>query len=107
MTRGLFARQPTVGLPRDAAFVELRHDALTFQTRECLLPGTRVRFRLLMEGQPLELQAPVGACLVMDKDRNGYLYDVRLALDALPGPDRHLISLFIDKGRGEPNLQPV
>jgi hypothetical protein len=103
---GRFPKLTTVGLPRDGSFVELRHDALTFETRSCLLPATVVRFRLLMEGKPLELKAPVDACLVMDKDRNGYIYHVRLALDRLAEPDRHLVALFIAKGRGHPGLQP-
>jgi hypothetical protein len=85
--------------------VELRSDALTFETRECLLPGTMVRFRLVMEGHSLALQAPVGACLVMDKQRGGYLFHVRLALEALAEADRHLIALFIAKGRGHPGLE--
>ena len=102
---GRFPKLTTLGLPRDGSFVELRHDALTFETRSCLLPGTVVRFRLLMEGKPLELKAPVDACLVMDKDRNGYLYHVRLALDRLAEADRHLIALFIAKGRGHPGLE--
>lgn len=94
-----------VALPREGTFVELRPEALTFETRQCLLPGTPVRFRLVMEGRPLTLEAPVGACLVMEKDRAGYLYHVRLALDALPEADRHLIALFIAKGRGHPGLE--
>jgi hypothetical protein len=101
---GRFPKLTTLGLPRDGILVELRHDALTFETRSCLLPGTVLRFRLLMEGKPLELKAPVDACLVMDKDRNGYLYHVRLALDRLAEADRHLIALFIAKGRGHPGL---
>jgi hypothetical protein len=102
---GRFPKLTTLGLPRDGSLVELRHEALSFETRSCLLPGTVVRFRLLMEGRPLELKAPVDACLVMDKDRNGYLYHVRLALDRLAEPDRHLIALFIAKGRGQPGLE--
>jgi hypothetical protein len=94
-----------VDLPRDQTFVELRPDMLTFETRQCLLPGTPVRFRLVMEGKPLNLEAQVGACLVMEKDRAGYLYHVRLALEGLAEPDRHLIALFIAKGRGHPGLE--
>jgi hypothetical protein len=106
LNRATASRHSTVPLPRDRILIELRADALTFETRECLLPGTKVRFRLVMEAHPLALQAPVGACMVIDRDRAGYLYHVRLALDALPEPDRHLIALFIEKGRGEPALQP-
>ena len=105
MTRTIPARQLTVALPRDRILIELRADAVTVETRECLIPGTKVRFRLVMEGRPLSLQAPVGACLVMDRDRVGYLYNVRLALDGLAEPDRHLIALFIEKGRGGPALE--
>ena len=100
------SRPPTVSLPSDAHFVELRPDALTFQTRQCLLPGTRVRFQLVMEGRPWSLQAPVGACMVMEKERSGYVFHVRLSLDALSEPDRHLVGLFIAKGRGQPGLKP-
>ena len=105
MKGALFPKPLVVGLPPDAEFVELRPESLTFQTRQCLLPGTLVRFRLVMEGQPLSLQAPVGACLVMDKDRAGFVYHARLALERLPEPDRHLIALFIGKGRGRPRLE--
>lgn len=105
MSRAELPRQAIVALPRDGTFVELRSDALIFQTRDCLLPGTQVRFRLVMEGQPFALQAPVGACMVMEKDRAGFVYHVRLALDALPEGDQHLIALFIEKGRGLPGLE--
>ena len=97
----------SAALPRDATLVELRAEALTFQTRECLLPGTAVSLVLRLEGRPLPLQAPVGACLVMEKDRSGYTFHCRLDLTALPGPDQHLIALFIAKGRGSPELAPA
>ncbi len=93
-------------LPRDAALVELRADALTFRTRECVLPATVVDLVLRLEGQPLALQAPVQACLVVEKERGGYVFHCRLDLASLPGPDRHLIALFITKGRGSPGLSP-
>ena len=86
--------------------MELRPEALTFETRQCLLPGTLVRFKLVMEGRPLALQAPVGACLVMDRQRGGYVYNIRLSLDPLAEADRHLIALYIAKGRGHPELEP-
>ena len=87
--------------------MELRPDALTFETRQCLLPGTMVSFTLVMEGQPLVLRAPTSACLVTDKDRLGYVYHSRVSLTGLPEGDRHLIALFIDKGRGSPQLIPA
>jgi len=93
-------------LPRDAVFVELRPDVLIFQTRECLLPGTDVRLRLMMEGQPLPLVTPVTACLVVDKDKGGYLFHIVASLAGVREADRQLISLFIGKGRGMPELQP-
>ena len=91
-------------LPRDAALVELRADALTFRTRECILPDSVVAFALGLEGQPLELEAPVSACLVMERDRSGFTYHVQCDLTVLPNADRHLLALFIAKGKGAPEL---
>jgi len=91
-------------LPRDAVLVELKPESLTFQTRECVLPGTRVVFGLVMEGRCLPLEAPAEACLVVDRDRSGYVFHSRLSLSALADPDRSLIALFIAKGRGSPSL---
>ena len=91
-------------LPRDAVLVELRAEAMTFRTRECLLPGTEVHFALALEGRPLALIAPVEACLVQAHDRSGYTFDVRCDLAALPPADRQLLALFIAKGRGSPQL---
>ena len=88
-------------------FVELRADALTFRTRECLLPGTVVAFALRLEGRPLELAAPVGACCVMSRDRSGFTFHVQCDLGALPGADRQIVALFIAKGRGAPQLEPA
>jgi hypothetical protein len=93
-------------LPRDAALVELRADVLTFRTRECILPDSVVAFALELEGKPLELEAPVTACLVISRDRSGFMYHVQCDLAVLPGPDRQILALFIGKGRGAPNLQP-
>jgi hypothetical protein len=87
--------------------VELRPDVLLFQTRECLLPGTEIALRLVMEGRPLPLVTPVTACLVVDRDRNGYLFHIVCSLARLREADRQLISLFIGKGRGEPVLEPA
>jgi hypothetical protein len=94
-------------LPRDAVFVELRPDVLIFQTRECLLPGTEVRLRLVMEGQRLPMVTSVTACLVVDRDKAGYLFHIVASLTGLRGADRQLVSLFIGKGRGEPQLEPA
>lgn len=91
-------------LPSDAALVELRPDALVFRTRECILPPTPIDLVLRLEGQPLSLRAPVEACLVVEKDRSGYVFHCRLDLAAVPAPDRQLLALFIAKGRGSPVL---
>ena len=97
----------TVSLPKDSLFVELQPEVLTFETRECLLPGTQVAFSMVMEGQPLPLQAPVAECLVVDKDKNGFLYQARVSLASVSASDRQLIALFILKGRGSVGLRPV
>ena len=93
-------------LPKDAAIFELRAEALTVRTRECRLPGGLVALSLVMEGKSLPVQVPIAACLVIDKDRQGYLYHLRLSLEGLPEADRNLIGLFISKGRGSPELKP-
>ena len=93
-----------VELPRDAVLVELRADAITFRTRECLLPGSAVHFALMLEGRPLALAAPVEACLVIARDRAGYTFDVRCDLGGLAPADAQIVALFIAKGRGSPQL---
>jgi hypothetical protein len=97
----------TVSLPKDSLFVELHPEVLTFETRECLLPGTQVAFSMVMEGQPLPLQAPVSECLVVDKDKAGFLYQARVSLATVSESDRQLIALFILKGRGSVGLRPL
>jgi hypothetical protein len=87
-------------LPKDAVLVELRTDRLSFSTRQCLLPGTLLSFRLVMEGRPLALTVATSACLVTAKDRKGYVYQPQVSLDQLSEGDRQLITLFIAKGRG-------
>lgn len=94
-------------LPADARILELRREALLFETRVCLLPGTLLAFTLVMEGQRLPLQAPVDALLVADRDRTGYVFHCRIALATLPAADQHIIGLFIGKGRGSPGLVPT
>lgn len=91
-------------VPKDALLVELTPETLTFQTRECLLPGTRVTFGLVMEGRALPLEATAEACLVVGRDRRGYVFHSRLSLSELTDPDRSLIALFIAKGRGAPAI---
>jgi hypothetical protein len=93
-------------LPKDAVLVELRPDFLAFETRVCMLPGTILALSLVMEGRSLPMEVEVGQCLVVDKDRRGYRYRARIVLAQLPGADRHLIRLFITKGRGAPNILP-
>ena len=95
-----------VALPADACLVELRPEFLTVATRECHLPGTRVALRLALEGQPWSLEPPVQACLVVARNRRGFTYHLRLDLAALSDADRQLVSLFIFKGRGAPELFP-
>jgi hypothetical protein len=91
-------------LPKDAVLVELRAEALTFRTREGLLPGTVVDLVLRLEGQPLALHPPLEACVVMEKERGGYVFHCRLDLTALPSSDRQILGLFINRGRGSPVL---
>ena len=93
-------------LPRDAALVELRADALTFRTRECILPDSVVALAIGLEGKPLELAAPVSACFVMSRDRSGFTYHVQCDLSVLPPADRQILALFIGKGRGSADLRP-
>jgi hypothetical protein len=94
----------TEPLPRDAQLVELRTDRLTLETKRRLLPGTPVALRLVLEGQPLPLTMPVAECLVLRREAFGYVYHLRLSFDELAEADRHLLGLFIAKGRGAPGL---
>jgi hypothetical protein len=96
-----------LSLPSDAALVGLTTGTMTFRTRECLLPGTMVSFTLVLEGRALTLAAPVGACLVMARDKAGFTYHVLCDLNAMPSGDRQLVALFVTKGRGSPQLQPA
>ncbi len=91
-------------LPKDARLVSLRDDLLVFETREVVLPGTPVAFGLVMEGHALPVRAVSEACLAMRREGRGYAYHVHVPLTHLPEGDRHLIALFISKGRGAPQL---
>jgi hypothetical protein len=93
-------------LPKDALLFELRPETLTIRTREVRLPAGMVQFNLVMEGHSLPIQLPIAACLVIDKDPKGYVYHLKLPLNALPEGDRNLIALFISKGRGAPLIRP-
>jgi hypothetical protein len=95
------------GLPADAAFVELRPDWLTFETQQRLLPGTRVRLRLLMEGRPLLLELPADTCQFVSQPRGPNRYHVRLSFRELSEADRKIVALFITKGRGSPQIAPA
>jgi hypothetical protein len=96
--------QPT--LPDDAHLVELRAEHVTFRSRRRVAPGTVLDFALVMEGRPWTLRAPVVTCLAR-KDAGVALYEMRVSLESLPQADRHLIALFIQKGRGAPKLAPA
>jgi hypothetical protein len=100
------AGEKVVPLPKDATLAELRPDSLSFETYQCLLPGTRVVFNLVMEGHALPLRVDIVRTEVVGKDRRGFRYISYIPLDGLPGTDRALIELFIKKGRGEPELAP-
>ena len=95
-----------VSLPTDARLVELRAGHLTFRSRRRIAPGTVVDFALVMEGRPWPLRAPVLTCAV-HKERGLALYEMRMSLESLGEGDRHLITLFIEKGRGAPGLAPA
>jgi hypothetical protein len=93
----------TVPLPKDAELVELRPDWLTFRSRKRVPPGARVDFALVMEGRPWPLQA-TAVSSTAQKEGTEHVYLTRLSLEDLPDGDRHLIGLFIEKGRGSPGL---
>ena len=98
------AESKAIPLPKDASLVDLRPESLSFSTRTCLLPGTLVAFNLVMEGHALPLRVEIGLTEVVGKDRSGYRYVSHVPLAGLTSTDLHLISLFIKKGRGEPEL---
>jgi hypothetical protein len=96
--------QPT--LPDDAHLVELRLEHVTFRSKRRVAPGTVLDFALVMEGRPWRVRAPVVDCLAR-KERGAAVYEMRVSLESLAEPDRHLIALFIEKGRGAPALAPA
>ena len=100
------AEERAVPIPKDATLAALRPESLSFASRHCLLPGTRVVFNLLMEGHALPLRLIIERTEVVGKDLRGYQYVSYVSLEGLSSTDRHLIELFIKKGRGEPRLTP-
>jgi hypothetical protein len=86
--------------------VELRAGHLTFRSRRRVAPGTVLAFDLVMEGRPWPVSAPVVSC-VTKKDGGVSLFEMRISLEDLPAGDRRLIALFIEKGRGSPQLAPA
>ena len=100
----LLASRPEA-LPTDAKLVGLWPARLTFETRSCLLPGTEVSFQLVLEGHALPLTLVSEACLVIARDRQGYVFHTQLSLEPLSQSDRQLVALFIQKGRGAPRLE--
>jgi hypothetical protein len=91
-------------LPKDARLAGLWPDKVAVESREAVLPGTEVAFRLVLEGNALRVSAAVQACLVVGKDRHGYVFHIEFPLDSLASAERHIIELFIAKGRGEPHI---
>ncbi|HEY7510700.1 MAG TPA: hypothetical protein VIG50_10630 [Vicinamibacteria bacterium] len=93
-------------LPDDARLVELRAEHVTFRSKRRVAPGTVIEFDLVMEGRPWSLSAPVVTCLAR-KDGGVAMFEMRVSFESLSEPDRKLISLFIEKGRGAPQLAPA
>jgi hypothetical protein len=82
-------------------------ERLLIETRECRLPGSPLTFRLVLEGNVLPLSVVTDACLVVAKDRQGYVFHLQIPLNGLSSAERQIIGLFIAKGRGEPRLESV
>lgn len=91
-------------LPKDARLAGLWADKVAVESREAVLPGTEVEFRLVLEGNSLRVVAAVQACLVVAKDRRGYVFHIEFPLDSLGSAEHQIITLFIAKGRGEPHI---
>lgn len=86
--------------------MELRTEHVTFRSKKRVAPGTVLDFDLIMEGRPWPVSAPVVTC-VARKDAGVAAFEMRVSLESLPEGDRHLIALFIEKGRGAPTLAPA
>lgn len=92
-------------LPKDARLAGLWPDKVAVESREAVLPGTEVAFRLVLEGNSLQVTTAAQACLVVAKDRRGYVFHIELPLESLGNAERQIIALFIAKGRGEPYIE--
>ena len=92
-------------LPADARVAALWPDKLFVETRECVLPGTRLRFLLNLEGNRLPLETLSEACLVVARDRRGYVFHLQVPLEQISRSARQLIQLFIVKGRGSASVE--
>ena len=80
---------------------------LTFRTRTRVPPGTVLAFALVMEGLAAgPLRAPVVDVPGTARTGGGYIYEMRVSLEPLSAADLRLIALFIEKGRGAPQLAP-
>ena len=97
----MFGKTP-VFLPKDARLAGLWPDKVAIESREAVLPGTEISFRLVLDGNSLQVTAAVQACLVVSKDRRGYVFHIEFPLDSLGSAEQQIITLFIAKGRGEP-----
>ncbi|MCU0241417.1 MAG: hypothetical protein MUF51_03225 [Vicinamibacteria bacterium] len=91
-------------LPADAVIVGLWPERLVFETREGVPPNTPVCFSLVLEGKLLPLDVFINRCIVFSRDRRGYIFHAEIELDQLRPADRQIVSLFINKGRGAPQL---
>jgi hypothetical protein len=96
---------PAVALPKDAALAGLWPEKLLIETRECVLAGTPLRFRLVLEGNVLPLTVVTDACLVAAKDRQGYVFHLQVPLERLSSAEQQIIALFITKGRGSARIE--
>ncbi len=92
-------------LPKDAQLAGLWQEKVAIESREAVLPGTEVAFRLVLEGNSLQVSAAVQACLVVAKDRRGYVFHIECPLESLGSAERQIIALFIAKGRGAPRIE--
>src|SRR5260221_277959 len=70
----------------------------------CRVVGSGRRWCIVLTESGISAVMDICATEVVDKDRSGYRYVSHVSLEGLTSTDRHLISLFIKKGRGAPRL---